>query len=141
MVALLGQSRFQTVNFALVKHHIPYLNDLTKAQLFEAVEKYKDTAPSDEYTPPYLLRVPPYVIDDTTGPLQDKARQMEKELLTEHETHERNVRIAQRVRSRRGMKRKTRSSSNLHYMMREDSLSAQELRILFISILKASYES
>jgi NhaP-type Na+/H+ or K+/H+ antiporter len=64
MVRLLTQEQYQCVNFALVKHHIPYLADLTKTQLSKAVEADKDTTPTNEYNPPYLKRILPYLEDN-----------------------------------------------------------------------------
>ena len=34
--------RFRRVNFGLVKSHVPYVADLTRSQLREAVERHKD---------------------------------------------------------------------------------------------------
>eukprot|EP00980_Cylindrotheca_fusiformis_P029899 scaffold24016_cov117-Cylindrotheca_fusiformis.AAC.1 len=52
-VDLLTQPRFHHTNFALIKHHVPFLADLKRSQLLEAVAKHKDEHGSD-YSPPYL---------------------------------------------------------------------------------------
>ena len=41
-----SQKRFEQVVFALVKVHVPYLADLTRAQLLNAVEKHNETTPA-----------------------------------------------------------------------------------------------
>jgi len=140
LVRLLCQSRFEHVNFALIKFHIPYLADLTKTQLLQAVEKHKSTVPPEEYVPPNLVRVLPYVIDDAGGPRQQDIREIEEQLLKELEIQQRNSRLAKRVKDRQKRRSKVYSSSNLRYMMEENFFSAQELRILFISILRSTYE-
>lgn len=141
MVLLLAQNRFREVNFALVKHHVAPLADLTKTQLMQAVEKYKATVPAEEYSPPFLLHVLPYVLDDDTGSsMMANAKETEEQLIRDHERAERNARIAQRAKLRKHRSKRY-SASNLHFMMNEDLLSAIELRILFVSILKAAYDS
>ncbi len=141
MVRLLCQHRFRNVNFAQTKYHVPYLADLTKTQLLQAVEKHKSTVPPEEYVPPNLVRILPYVIDDATGPRQQDMREVEEQLLRELEAQQRNARLAKRVKERRKGRNRVYSTSNLRYMMEADFMSAQELRILFISILRATYEN
>lgn len=140
MVKLLCQNRFRHVNFAFVKFHVPQLADLTKTQLLQAVEKHKTTVPSEEYAPPHLARVLPYVADDTGLVTHEGAREVEQQLKMDHEKQERNARIAQRVKNRKAKRRTGCSTSNLRYMMESEPFSSQELRILFLSILRAAYE-
>lgn len=140
MVRLLCQNRFQQVNFALIKFHVPYLADLTKTQLMQAVDKHKSSTPPEEYVPPNLMRILPYVIDDATGPRQQDIREIEGQLVKQMEIQQRSTRLAKRVKDRQKKRSKIYSTSNLRYMMEGEFLSARELRILFISILRSTYE-
>jgi hypothetical protein len=54
---------------------------------------------------------------------------------------DRTARISKRARNRESARNVSYSSSNLHNMMEGDSLSVQELGMLFISILMAAYVS
>lgn len=140
MVKLLCQKRFHSVNFALVKFHVPSVSDLTTTQLLHAVNKYKESVPPEEYTPPHLNRILPFVIDDAIGPFEEEARAIKEQIMKDHDNHERNTRIAKRAQNRREKRTRRISTSNLRHMMNEDPLSAKELRILFISTLRAAYE-
>lgn len=140
LVKLLCQNRFRRVNFALVKHHVPILQDLTKSHLLHAVAAHKATTHPEQYAPPFLKGVLPYLVDDTAGPHHEDLRALEEELMNADTKHERHVRISKRVKDRRQRRSKRYSTSNLRYMMKDDLLSAQELRILFISILKGTYD-
>jgi NhaP-type Na+/H+ or K+/H+ antiporter len=138
-VSLLTQPRFHDVNFALVKHHVPFLADLTKKQLIEAVERHKDTTAAEDYQPPHLVRILPYLKDDekeypaatgrsavkfdvdaSTFDAVDYARKIEHDL-------------------RKKNRHQRRNSSTLHFILEGEPLSAQELRTLFLSILRAAY--
>jgi hypothetical protein len=133
LVKLLAQPRFQHVNFALVRHHVPFLADLTKSQLLHAVEKYKETTPAEDYQEPYLARILPYLEDD----LENEDWKLE-EIAEENvkvESHARKV--AHEMRKRNRLRR--RRSSTLRFMMQGDPMNAKEFRSLFISILKAAY--
>eukprot|EP00934_Nitzschia_sp_Nitz4_P000343 Nitzschia sp. Nitz4//scaffold35_size145790//85172//87847//NITZ4_003034-RA/size145790-snap-gene-0.15-mRNA-1//1//CDS//3329549136//343//frame0 len=140
MVRLLCQRRFRNVNFALVKHHVPHIADLTKAQLLQAVAKHKSTIPAEEYVPPNLVHILPYLPDDTDNVLHEGIHEVEMQLREDLDKVERNHRIALRSKNRRTKRLKGFSTSNLRYMMDKEPLSAQELRILFLSILKATYD-
>jgi NhaP-type Na+/H+ or K+/H+ antiporter len=140
MVGLLCQNRFHRVNFALVKHHVPFLADLTRMQLLEAVERHKATTPADEYHPPHLKRILPY-LDDYTGGMSPETEEEEEAapIVIDPDEHARKARIAMRTRNRK-TKRVRYSTSNMHFMMGSEPLSAQELRILFCSILRSKYD-
>jgi hypothetical protein len=140
MVRLLCQNRFRRVNFALVKQLVPALADLTKSQLLYAVAANKAITSPEDYHPPLLQNVLRHVVDDTSGTHNERFRELEAQILESHANYERNARIAKRVKHRRERQMHRFTSSNLRYMMAENFLSAQELRILFISILKGAYE-
>jgi NhaP-type Na+/H+ or K+/H+ antiporter len=135
LVKLLAQPRFQHVNFALVRHHVPYLADLTRNQLLHAVEKHKETTLAEDYHEPYLARILPYLKDDLVN-YDVKVEELAEES-PETACHTRKV--AHELRKRNRLRR--RQSSTLRFMMQQgDDLNAKEFRSLFVSILKAGYE-
>jgi NhaP-type Na+/H+ or K+/H+ antiporter len=140
MVRLLAQNRFRHVDFALVRYHVPILADLTKAQLLEAVDKYKDSVAAEEYQPPYLERILPYLKDDDDDPYYFSTRvDHGEDTLSPLDTdaHARKLKRELRTKNRK----KRRSKSTMRFMVEEvEPLSMQELRTLFISILKSAYE-
>lgn len=54
---------FCHVDFALVKHHVPSVGDLTIQELKSAVKRRKDEMNPKHYTAPHLESVIPYLID------------------------------------------------------------------------------
>lgn len=140
MVRLLAQQRFRHVNFALVRYHVPILADLTKAQLLEAVEKNKDSVALEEYQPPSLERILPYLKDDDDESYFISTRvDNGEDTLSPLDTdaHARKLKRELRTKNRK----KRRSKSTMRFMVEEaEPMSMQELRTLFISILKSAYE-
>jgi NhaP-type Na+/H+ or K+/H+ antiporter len=135
MVRLLTQKRFHEVNFALVKHHIPLLRDLTRQQLRDSVEKFRDKTPKEEYVPPYLQRILPYLAkDDEEESEYQKNYGFEGNEDVLHT--DANDRVSQ---GHRNTERRQRQS-NIRHMMAEDRLNIKEMRLLFLSIMKAAYE-
>jgi NhaP-type Na+/H+ or K+/H+ antiporter len=132
LVKLLAQPRFQHVNFALVKHHVPYIADLTKCQLLHAVEKYKETTSAEDYQEPYLARILPYLTDDLD---EVKVEELAEE---PPETSDHARKVAYELRKKNRLLR--RRSSTLRFMMQGEPLNTKEFRLLFVSILKAAYE-
>jgi hypothetical protein len=141
MVRLLAQQRFTHVNFALVKYHVPILADLTKAQLLEAVEKNKEQVAPEDYRAPNLSRIIPYLKDDDEEtyfmPRVDEGEDILSELNNDAQAHARKLRRELRTKNRK----KRRSKSTMRFMIEEEEpMSMQELRTLFLSILKSAYE-
>ena len=139
MVRLLSQQRFEHVDFALVRYHVPVLANLTKAQLLEAVEKNKETVSPEEYRPPNLKRIIPYLKDDDESSYFMPREENEEDTLSALDTvaHARKLKRELRTRNRK----KRRSKSTMRFMVEEEEpMSMQELRMLFISILKSAYE-
>lgn len=132
------QRRFHKINFALVKHHVPELADLTRTQLMDAVYRHKETTPADDYHPPNLYHILPYLPSDEANPLNQESDIMENGHAVDVLTHDRRVQHEQRVKARR-LRRHRRRSSTLRFMMGGEPLSAKELRSLFVSILRAAY--
>lgn len=146
LVTLLSQYRFRNVNYGLVKAHVPYVQGLTKTQLIEAVERHRDTTPAEDYEPPYLHGVMPYLEDDPPEedevnkkgnvngmPTVKSTEDLLSELAAEAQKAEREKRTKNRQKRRR-------RKSNIQYLMSGEPLSAQEMRVLFISLLKSMYE-
>jgi hypothetical protein len=136
-VHLLTQPRFHHTNFALVKEHVPFLKDLTKAQFLEAVHRHKEEHASD-YAPPFLGNILPY-LHDTEDSTLDMEQSCDEEILAEFENHTRKAKMERRTKNRKN-KRLRRHSSNIRAMLQEEPMSARELRLLFVSILKAQYD-
>jgi len=132
-VNLLTHERFKSIDFSFVQERIPILADLTIEQLVEAVKKMKETTEANAYKPPYLQDVLAVITDN-----QDLMSQKEKyDILCESpETHAHTERMERRKRARRATFR-----SSMANMMKGDPLSTVELRLLFISMLRAQYES
>lgn len=141
-VSLLTQNRFRNVNFGLVKSHVPYLADMTKVQLVEAIERHKDTTASDEYQPPYLQGVLPYLEDEPEESPFGLKNGMPKSKSTENllATLVAEAQKAERAKRAEKRHRRRRRKSNIHHLMAGEPLSAHEMRTLFISILKGTYE-
>ena len=138
MVRLLTHQRFRRVNFALVKEHVPYLADLTKQQLLEAIQKHKETTPNDDYIPPFIGNIWPYLQDDLDG-MSPTDLELDEALLLEDE-YAKDLRLKARSKLRK-TRRNRRRSSNLRFMLGSDcELSALELRVLFLSILRSVYQ-
>lgn len=131
------------MNFAFVKHHVPDLAGLTRTRLLEAVQRHRDSSPPEEYSAPYLKRVIPYlekdpdVQDDLAVCLNQLGAEAEPE---DFDPKEHFKKLQRAVRTAARMRRRT--LSTMRVMMEEDvdPLSLQELRLLFISILRAAYD-
>ena len=135
LVKLLTTERFKDVDIAFIENNIPLVSDLTLCQLVETVEHLKDRTPSDKYCPPYLgnivshLQMKDGITDD------DMELQTYEILRDDPATHARKKRI-----EKRKMGRGTARRSSIFAMMTDDPLSTKELRLLFISMLRAQYE-
>jgi Sodium/hydrogen exchanger family len=144
LVRLLTQPRFKNVNFALVKHHVPYMKDLSRAQLMEAVEKHKDTTRPEDYQRPYLKRILPYLPKGQDEPVERlsslaaAAWDDDDKIEFDPELHARKIRRVLRTTNR--MKRRSLVSMRVMMGGGVDPLSVQELRSLFISVLRAAYD-
>lgn len=92
--------------------------DMTRSQLMEAVEKHRDTTRAEDYQPPHLRRVLPYLPpqDDTADVVSTLASVTTSEREKEEfdpELHARKIRRVLRTKNR--MKR--RSLSTMRVMM------------------------
>jgi len=139
-VDLLTYPRFRPVNFAVVKHHVPCLADLTKQQLLEAVQRHSDSTLPEEYEAPHLLQILPY-LDKQEEETAGVSKVLRPSVADESDPLQEAISKARKIE--RGLRRRNRdrrrNSSTLHFLMTGEPLSAKELRTLFISILRAAY--
>jgi len=62
MVELLSEKRFQHVNFAVVRHHVTIIQDLTAEELAEAVDMYRSIHGREKkFAMPIVKNVLPYI--------------------------------------------------------------------------------
>ncbi|KAL3935316.1 MAG: hypothetical protein SGBAC_009144 [Bacillariaceae sp.] len=136
-VRLLAQPRFYHTDFAFVKKHVPFLGDLTRTQFLDAVRKYKNTHHVDA-APPFLKNIlPDLQIDKHPSRIEEELT--DEEVLADFDNYVSKKRM--QCQSRKHTPRQNRrQSSNIRAMMGEDALSTKELRLLFISIMRAQYE-
>jgi hypothetical protein len=94
-----------------------------------AVEKHKETTPADQYRPPYLANILPYLEDDPDQMPHERTEDKTEPEPTED--HERKARMDRRAKAkmdhRAKMRRRRRVSSTMCFMMVGEPLSAQEL--------------
>ncbi|MGK3741269.1 MAG: NhaP-type Na+/H+ or K+/H+ antiporter [Bacillariaceae sp.] len=135
LVELLTHERFKHIDFAFVNKQIPLMSDLDLAQLAEFVEHLKDITPSDKYCPPYLGNIVSHLkLKD--GVTDEEMELRSFDILREDPiAHARKMRIEKRKRGRQSTTR-----SSMVAMMADNPLSTKELRLLFISMLRAQYE-
>jgi NhaP-type Na+/H+ or K+/H+ antiporter len=135
LVELLTTKRFKDVDIAFIEKNIPLVSDLTLGQLVETVERLKDITPSDKYCPPYLGNIVSHLKMKDGITDEDMELQTYDILRDDPITHARKKRI-----EKRKMGRGIATRSSMVAMMTDNPLSTKELRILFISMLRAQYE-
>jgi len=140
-VNLLAFKRFKSIDFSFVQENIPLLSDLSLLEIAEAVEKMKATTEAKVYQPPYLQNVLA-VLRDKEGSTIEK-----EEYAILNESPE-NYALKRRMERRSNVDRRTtlkRRGSTLKASMSQrmdaEALSEKELRLLFLSMLRAQYES
>jgi len=144
-VELLTSKRFEHVQYAFVEKHIPFVSELTLEQLVEAVEHLEDTTPTDKYCPPYLGNILKD-LKNSDGFLSDEFKTQKFDILrVDPDQYARKKRMQKRTEQREcgipsRMGRLSRMSS-MSAMMKDDPLSTKEMRLLFISMLRAQYEN
>jgi len=134
-VKLLTNDRFKSIDFSFVRDHIPFLKDMTLEQLMEAVVKLKESTPTNHYSPPYLENVLP-LLKSEEGLTSDQFNIEAFDILKENPDR---YKRKQRMEKRKGGRASTCRSSMIQ-VMKGDPLSTKELRLLFISMLRAQYE-
>jgi NhaP-type Na+/H+ or K+/H+ antiporter len=129
-IQLLTNDRFKEVDFGFVKKHVPYLSDLTLSQISAAVEKLKETTPHDVYKPPHLHLLLTYFL----GPDGQLPKMDECSEALFQETPQENER-------QRKVLTQNRKASTMKFLMAGEPLSTFDLRLLFISMVRAQYEN
>lgn len=123
LVQLLSQRRFKSVNFAVVRHHVPILQDLTMEELIEAAQNLNQT---DMGTQPELRGVTHYLSrDQESDEMGAEARDMPiyKHQKRDSITRRRNLGVRQKGE-------------------RElvNDLTLQELRMVFLELVRSRYQ-
>lgn len=132
-VHLLANPLFANADFALVKHHVPFLKDLTADSLKVAVLKNKSNVPAKIYHRPKLYGILPYLVRS-----QGEQTEHDSTWVAELHDYETNVCIGMR------------DSFRIHKAVEEADLDAletehnddpvtKELRLIFLEVLRASY--
>jgi hypothetical protein len=108
----------------------------------EAVQKHKETTAPMDYKPPYLERILPYLKQGEEPRVRvssfgNLAELDEEKSAKELEAHAKKLRRETHAKRREARRRQR---STMAYMMKGEPMSAQEMRTLFISILRAGYE-
>jgi len=132
MVMLLTQPRFRHTNFALIQRHVPFLQDLTRTQLLETESKHRSSCNHD-HTPPFLGNILPYL------PKEDEEEASDENILQDFNEYNIKAKMEERAQKRKIYRARTKSSG-IRAMLQEEPLSTKELRLLFVSILKAQYD-
>mmetsp|Transcript_11770 Transcript_11770/g.28173 ORF Transcript_11770/g.28173 Transcript_11770/m.28173 type:complete len:519 (-) Transcript_11770:112-1668(-) len=127
-VKLLAREEFKYVDFSVVRYHVPSLASLTREELCDAIRKLKRLTPQEKYHPPYLTRVLPYLPPEDDN-LSSQQKEKNRKLL--EEDHGRAIRMREENSTKRAAK------SDILKGLEPPTL--QEMRLLFISLLSASY--
>ena len=127
-VKLLTKEEFKYVDFSVVRYHVPSLALLTREELCDAIRKVKRSTPEEKYRPPYLLRVLPYLPPEDEN-LSIQQKEENRKLL--EEDHGRAGRMHEETSTKRGAK------SDILKGLEPPTL--KDMRLLFISLLSASY--
>jgi len=127
-VQLLTRDCFKYVDFSVIRFHIPFLKDLTKEQLYKAVLKLKQSTPPSKYRPPHLSRVWPYL--PSGGEAIDESKQEAYKKLLEDDNADEEETAKETGHPQQA------KSHDLHGI---ELPSLEEMRLLFINLLDASY--
>lgn len=139
MVTLFSEPRFHRVNFSVVRHHIPMIQDLTMAELESAVRKFK--RPSGKFlsrdSVPNLGSVAMYLANDSDN--ADKSNSIPSMTQLLHGLSERNDEDGDSPRRRRRRSQAADGMAKGGETSDDAPLSVVECRRLFLEILRASY--
>lgn len=132
-IRLLADPRFRKVDFALVRHHVPYLNGVTAEDFIKAVQRDKGQVGPDNYEEPHTDNVLSYL---TKGDTEKQLEETTKEPVLEGNSW--LDLIAQEMQSTSiemsGETKKTVSDSV------PDQNTMLELRKIFLEFLRSSYD-
>lgn len=122
-VLLLSQPRFHLVNFAVIRHHVPALSNLTRSELDCAKENYIRNGGDVD-----LLRL------HNIYPYLDGNEETPKKSTDEHEVGDKLLLMAQGTRNPATRLRKNKSIFG-------NEVSAKELRLIFLELVRKAYDS
>jgi hypothetical protein len=138
MVTLFSEPRFHRVNFSVVRHHIPILQDLSITELESAVRKFE--RPRGKFlgrdSVPNLGSVTMYIANDSDNADNSNGIPSMTHLL--HGLSERNDEQVDLPRRRRSSQAAD-GMANGSKEGKDSPLTAIECRRLFLEILRASY--
>jgi hypothetical protein len=146
MVTLLSEPRFHRVNFAVVRHHLPMIQDLTMAELQAAVRKFK--RPKRKFlarnSVPNLSSITQYILkteESETGDATDGVAEINELVhgLSEESAREEQLEGFRRVGTGEKAAGTGATPSSTAEGLRSSPLTLVECRRLFLEILRASY--
>jgi len=121
LVIMLTQERFHDMDFVILRDFVPSLKDMTYEQLVAAVKKHKESSPSLTYEAPNLQSVISYLDQPTIVGGGNKVLSSRS--------------VATDIQRSRG-NRATVFNPEANF----DKSEVQEERIIFLNIIKSSYE-
>lgn len=153
-ISLLAESRFEDLDYMVVKEHVPFLQEISYEQLKAAVVEQKENTPAHDYARPSLKNIIPYLkkVDaDVTASVRSVVA--EKEGIEEVKTNEVKRRL-DLLRNRRDSIARMKTGENASTKMQKivldvtqrqslieicDDKHAKELRIVFVAALRSAY--
>lgn len=132
-VHLLANPVFKNADFALVRHHVPFLEKLDLEILKNAVLTNRDNVSKKHYRKPNLNGIIPYL-------LRSSEEQPEYDLTWLDELEEYETNVCLRARDSFRIKASV-AEENLETLQAEhgQKAEAKEYRLIFLEILKAAY--
>lgn len=144
-VSLLAESRFDDLDYTVVKEHVPFLQEISYEQLKAAVEEHKENTPAHDYVRPNLKNVIPYlkkVSADEKASLVEAVEEVKK---NEVKRRRRN-RAESIAKIKTGQDEATKMQKVVLDFKRRQSLDvrcddkhARELRIVVVEALRSAY--
>jgi NhaP-type Na+/H+ or K+/H+ antiporter len=143
-IHLMTDARFYFVDFSLVQHHCPLLRDLTAKELELAVQQNKDSVHPDRYMTPNLEHVLPYVPD--SAPLRWAIEKSKRQMFMDPAT----TTAGTGTTGSQGFFELGVLEEDGSQDKDEDGTSAsttpkaalvQDIRIMFVELLRASYQA
>jgi hypothetical protein len=136
-VAMLAESRFEDLDYMVVKEHVPFLKEVTYEQLEAALQEHQADTPSHAYVPPDLKNLNPYLKKgDMTAPLvaekRDKLKKNEIDRLKHHRSFAAKMKLNEKAAAKR-------FRNSIVGAVRSDNNHALELRIVFVNALRSMY--
>eukprot|EP00985_Skeletonema_marinoi_P020018 scaffold11699_cov139-Skeletonema_marinoi.AAC.7 len=134
-VSLLAESRFDDLDYTVVKEHVSFLQEISYEQLKAAVEEHKVNTPAHDYLRPNLKNVIPYlkkISADEKASLVEAVEEVKK-----NEVKRRYDLLRNRAKSI--AKIKTEGNPWMYGVMISTHESARELRIVVVEALRSAY--